>query len=79
MFEERDVNKDGKLSADEMPEQMKGRMEQFDTDKDGSVSREEMRAMMSRMQRGGGRDAGRGGPEGGGRPGGDRPRRPEAE
>ncbi len=79
MFDDRDANKDGKLSADEMPEQMKGRMEQLDTDKDGSVSREEMQAMMSRMQRGGGRDAGRGGPEGGGRPGGDRPRRPEAE
>jgi hypothetical protein len=58
---------------------MKGRIEQLDIDKDGSVSREEMRTMMSRMQRGGGRDAGRGGPEGGGRPGGDRPKRPEAE
>ena len=50
MFEERDANKDGKLSADEMPEQMKGRLEQIDTDKDGSVSREEMEAMMSRMR-----------------------------
>lgn len=75
MFESRDTNKDGKLSADEMPEQMKGRVEQLDTDKDGSVSREEMRAMMSRMQRG--RE--RGGADQGGRPGGERPRRPEAE
>lgn len=68
MFDERDANKDGKLSADEMPEQMKGRLEQIDTDKDGSVSREEMESMMSRMRRGGGRDVGRGRPDGGGAP-----------
>ncbi len=74
MFEERDANKDGKLSGDEIPEQMAGRIERIDTDKDGSVSREEVRTMMSRMQ-----GEGRGAPEGSGRPGGDRPRRPEAE
>jgi Ca2+-binding EF-hand superfamily protein len=80
MFEDRDKNKDGKLSGDEISEQMAGRLEQIDTDKDGSVSRAEMEKMMSRMrQRGGGDRAGRGGSEGGGRPGGDRPRRPEAE
>jgi Ca2+-binding EF-hand superfamily protein len=79
MFQERDANKDGKLSGDEIPEQMAGRIEQIDTDKDGSVSRSEMEAMMTRMRERGGPGAGRGGPEGGGRPGGDRPRRPEAE
>ncbi len=79
MFEQRDENKDGKLSGDEIPEQMAGRLEQIDSDGDGSVSREELEAMARRMgQRGEG--ARRGRPEGeGGRPGGDRPRRPEAE
>jgi Ca2+-binding EF-hand superfamily protein len=77
MFEQRDANKDGKLSKEEMPEQMAGRLEQIDTNDDGSVSREEMEAAASRMRERG--RAGRGGPEDGGRPGGDRPRRPEAE
>lgn len=77
MFEQRDANKDGKLSGDEIPEQMAGRLEQIDTDKDGSVSRTEIETMMSRIRERGG--VGRGGGDGGGRPGGDRPRRPEAE
>ncbi|MGI9468547.1 MAG: hypothetical protein ACR2OA_15625 [Rubripirellula sp.] len=49
MFEQRDVNRDGKLSADEMPEQMAGRLQQIDTDQDGFLSRQEMEGMISRL------------------------------
>ncbi len=87
MFEQRDADKDGKLSADEMPEQMAGRLQQIDTDADGFVSRKEMEAMVSRFgSRGGGQKNRAGGKSSygadgssGGRPGGEVPRRPEAE
>jgi Ca2+-binding EF-hand superfamily protein len=88
MFTERDANNDGKLSKDELPEQMAERMDRIDTDGDGSVSREELETSMARMrERGrpdggrpeGGRPDGEGRGEGGGQPGGDRPKRPEAE
>ena len=77
MFEQRDKNEDGKLSPDEMPEQMRGRLEQIDTDKDGSVSRKEMESMMSRLRQRG-PQGGRGG-DPAGRAGGDVPRRPPIE
>jgi len=81
MFQMRDQNQDGVLKGDEIPEQMAGRLEQIDSDGDGAVSREEMERMVGRM-RAGGRGPGRGprdAAEGGRRPGGDLPRRPEAE
>lgn len=81
MFEMRDQNRDGVLKGDEIPEQMAGRLEQIDSDGDGAVSREEMERAMARM-RDGGRGPGRGpgaAGEGGRRPGGDLPRRPEAD
>lgn len=80
MFADRDANDDGKLSGDEIPEQMASRLERVDTDGDGSVSRKEFDAMM-RMRAGQGRpDAGRPGGAGrDGQPGGERPRRPDAE
>jgi len=49
MFEQRDVNKDGKLSPSEMPEQMAGRLQQIDADKDGFVSRQEMEVLIARF------------------------------
>ena len=87
MFVQRDVNKDGKLSRDEMPEQMAGRLEQMDTDGDGTLSRSEMEAMMSRMNSRSGLQSRRSGsarrdgvrPSDSSRAGGDLPRRPEAE
>ena len=85
IFEQRDTNKDGKLSRDEMPEQMAGRLEQFDTDKDGSVSRSEMEAMMSRMGNRGGMQnrrparGGNGDQPGASRAGGELPQRPTSE
>jgi hypothetical protein len=81
MFQMRDQNQDGVLKGDEIPEQMAGRLEQIDSDGDGAVSREEMERMVGRM-RAGGRGPGRGpreAGEGSRRPGGDLPRRPEAE
>ena len=87
MFEQRDVNQDGKLSADEMPEQMSARLKQVDTDADGFVSRAEMKAMVSRLRgRSGGQQKARQATPGyesedsnGNRPGGDLPRRPAVE
>ena len=80
MFERSDANKDGKLTRDELPQRMRGRMEQLDTDKDGSVTLEEFRANM-RAAFGGGRRGGDGGRGGGnpreGKP--DRPQRPKLE
>lgn len=73
MFEQRDSNKDGKLSGDEIPEQMAARLERIDTDGDKAISKAEIEKVMNR---GGGR--GRGGDQAG-RPGGERPRRPQAE
>ena len=62
MFTQSDRNNDGKLSDDEIPEQMRQRMQLMDSDKDGSISKAEVEAMAAR----------RGGPGGnrGGRPGG---------
>ena len=59
LFDDRDANDDGKLSGDEIPEQMKTRLDRIDSDGDGSVSRKEFAAMM-RARGGQGRpDAGR--------------------
>ena len=78
-FERWDANKDGKLSGDEIPEWMRGMMEQLDTDKDGAVSQEEFRSGSGRMFGGRGRGGrgGRGGNPREGRP--ERPQRPPLE
>jgi len=78
MFDQRDANDDGKLSGDEIPEQLKARVERIDTDGDGAISKAEMQAMAERFGGAGQRGRGRGGDQGG-RPGGDRPQRPQAE
>ena len=87
MFEQRDLNKDGKLSADEMPEQMAGRLQQIDADQDGFVSRKEMDEMISRLGNRKPGQQGRAGkksgfdPEASGqrRAGGEVPKRPDSE
>jgi Ca2+-binding EF-hand superfamily protein len=53
-FKNADKNNDGKLSQDEVPEQMWGRISQLDKNEDGAVSMEEMAAMR--------REGGPGGP-----------------
>ncbi len=61
-----DTDKDGKLSAEELPERMKPMLERSDANKDGFLDRAELEAMASqRMQQ-----PGQGGPEGGRPPGG---------
>ncbi len=76
MFERLDANGDGKLSGDEIPERMRGMLEQLDTDKDGAISQEEFRSGSGRMFGGRGRGA-RGGNPREGRP--ERPQRPPLE
>ena len=76
MFERSDANKDGKLSGDEIPERMRGMMDQLDKDKDGAVSQEEFSSGIGRMFGGRGR-GGRGGNPREGRP--ERPQRPALE
>ena len=55
MFERQDADKDGVLKGDEIPEQMRGRLDRVDTDKNGEISKEEMQELAKRMG-GGGRD-----------------------
>ncbi len=82
LFEERDKDGDGKLSGDEIPPQMAGRLDRIDSDGDKAVSREEMQSMMEKIRSG---DAGRASSrnrdrgDGGGRPGGEIPRRPDSK
>lgn len=71
-----DANQDGKLSGDELPERMRSNLERFDTDGDGAIDRKEAEAIFQRMRNRGGRG---GDAAGGGRPGGDAPRRPPLE
>ncbi len=78
MFAERDLDGDGKLTGDEIPERMRERIEAIDTDGDGAISKDEL---VARMNARGGRDGGAGGPgtrrEGGA--GGERQQRPPVE
>ena len=53
-FARMDTDGDGKLSGDEIPERMQGRLEDIDTDGDDAISLEEMQEMIKRRQGGGG-------------------------
>ncbi len=75
-FEKRDSDGDGKLSGEEIPERMQSRLGRVDANQDGSVSLEEMQSAMSKMGQKGGR---RSEPKNIGTPGGDLPKRPQAE
>jgi Ca2+-binding EF-hand superfamily protein len=75
MMNRMDADKDGKLTGDEVPEFLRGRLTEIDTNGDGGLDKAEMEAMASRMrERGGAGGGGPGGPGGfrGGRRG-DRP------
>jgi hypothetical protein len=50
MFAERDADKDGKLSGDEISERMADRVEEIDTDGDGSISKEEFMTAVENMR-----------------------------
>lgn len=81
MFENRDQDKDGKLSGDEIPPQMKERLSNMDTNGDGAIDKSELEQAMKRlegMRPGNRRPEGR--PEGRGEGGeGVRPRRPSSD
>ena len=68
MFSKGDANKDGKLSADELPERFRGNFSQTDTNADGGIDRAEMTAALAKRMnnRAGGNTAGGGGPSGAG-------------
>ena len=68
---EADVDGDGKLSKDELPERMRERAGQIDSDGDGYITKKELMEMVTARFRGG-----RGGRPGGA-DGGDRSRRPQ--
>jgi Ca2+-binding EF-hand superfamily protein len=51
MFENRDANGDGQLSGDEIPEQMRERLDRIDTNGDGAVDKEEMKKAAGRVAR----------------------------
>ncbi|GAB6187676.1 efflux RND transporter periplasmic adaptor subunit [Thermopirellula anaerolimosa] len=61
IFDRMDANKNGKIDADEIPEDRREQMLQNDSDGDGAISKEEMRAGMEKMRASGGF-----GPPGGG-------------
>ena len=52
MFSTRDANGDGKLTGDEIPEMLQGRMERVDENADGAIEKEELMKAMARMGRG---------------------------
>ena len=59
-----DKNGDKKISADELPEQMRGMFERLDTNKDGFIDQSEIDAMRARFRnRQGGQGGGPGGPQ----------------
>ncbi len=55
MFRNQDANGDGKLSGDEIPEFLKGRMESIDTDGDQAITLDELQKMIQARGAGRGR------------------------
>lgn len=49
MFEQRDADKDGKLSGDEIPERMRENVARIDEDGDGAIDKSEIEKAMTRM------------------------------
>jgi Ca2+-binding EF-hand superfamily protein len=50
MFENRDENKDGKLSGEEIPPQMRERLSMIDENGDGAIDKAEMEKSMRRIE-----------------------------
>jgi Ca2+-binding EF-hand superfamily protein len=50
MFESRDANKDGKLTDDEIPPQMRERISNIDSNNDGAIDRSEIERAMRRFE-----------------------------
>lgn len=49
MFDQRDADKDGKLSGDEIPERMRENVARVDSNGDGAIDKSEMEKAMARM------------------------------
>ena len=76
MFEQRDVNKDGKLSGDEIPERMQQNVSRMDENGDGAIDKSEMEKAMAKMGDRAGQARGSKGDKDGA---GVKPKRPSAE
>lgn len=76
MFEQRDENKDGKLSGDEIPERMQQNLSRMDENGDGAIDKSEMIKAMARMGDRAGQARGSKSDKDGG---GVKPKRPAAE
>jgi hypothetical protein len=55
LFENRDKDGDGKLSGDEIPEQMRERIGMLDENGDGAIEKSEVEKMRARIEAGGGK------------------------
>lgn len=66
MLERMDKNEDGKLSGDEIPERMAGRLKQIDKNEDGAIDKSELEAMAKQFssRRGSGANGDRPGTDG---------------
>ncbi len=71
-----DKNKDGKVTKDELPENLQGMFDRLDTNKDGALDKAELEKAAARFG-GGGSRRGFGQPGAPGAGGGDRPARPK--
>lgn len=58
MFEQRDADKDGKLSGDEIPERMRENVSRVDENGDGAIDKAEMEKAVAKMAERGGQGRG---------------------